>query len=78
MTKKSYQKSMVSRVAPKRVLDQNAAAFKAYDTYKKAADIIERAEFASGKRVVFKLDTGSTLNFEINRYGVYSTTTQKI
>lgn len=69
---------MVSRVATKRVLDQNAVAFKAYDTYKKAADIIERAEFASGKRVVFKLDTGSTLNFEINRYGAYSTTTQKI
>lgn len=78
MIKKSYQKSIVSRVAPKRVLDQNAAAFKVYDTYKKAADIIERAEFASGKRVVFKSHTGSTLNFEINRYGAYSTTTQKI
>lgn len=74
MTKKPYQKSMVSKVAPKRVLDQNATAFKVYDTYKKAADIIERAEFASGKRVVFKSDTGSTLNFEINRYGAYSTT----
>lgn len=78
MTKKSYQKSMVSKVAPRRVLDQNVAAFKAYDTYKKTADIIERAEFASGKRVIFKSDTGSTLNFEINRYGAYSTTAQKI
>jgi len=78
MTKKSNQKNMVSKVATRRVLDQNAAAFKVYDTYKKTADIIERAEFASGKRATFKSDTGSTLNFEINRYGAYSTTAQKI
>jgi len=78
MTKKSNQKSIVNKVASKRVLDQNAVAFKVYDTYKKTADIIERAEFASGKRAIFKSDTGSTLNFEINRYGAYSTTAQKI
>ena len=78
MTKKSNQKSIVNKVASKRVLDQNTAAFKTYDTYKKTADIIERAEFASGKRAIFKSDTGSTLNFEINRYGAYSTTAQKI
>ena len=78
MTKKSNQKSIVNKVASKRVLDQNAAAFKIYDTYKKTADIIERAEFASGKRAIFKSDTGSTINFEINRYGAYSTTAQKI
>ncbi|KUK66435.1 MAG: hypothetical protein XD85_0220 [Parcubacteria bacterium 34_609] len=78
MTPKYNQKNIVSKVASKRVLDQNAAAFKTYDTYKKTADIIERAEFASGKRVSFKSDTGSTLNFEINRYGAYSTTAQKI
>ncbi|MBU3965118.1 hypothetical protein KKG29_00630 [Patescibacteria group bacterium] len=78
MIKKISQKGMVSKVASKRVLDQNAAAFKTYNTYKKTADIIERAEFASGKRAIFKSDTGSTLNFEINRYGAYSTTAQKI
>ena len=39
MTKKSYQKSIVNKVASKRVLDQNTAAFKTYDTYKKTADI---------------------------------------
>ena len=78
MTKKSNQKSIVRKVASKRTLDQNAVAFKTYDTYKKTADIIERVEFASGKKVSFKSDTGSTLNFEINRYGAYSTTTQKI
>lgn len=79
MSKKSPQKkSLVGKVAPKRVLEKNAPAFEAYGTYKKAADIIERAEFASGKRVAFKADTGSTLNFEINRHGAYSTTTQTI
>lgn len=78
MAKKISQKSMIDKVASKRVLDQNAAAFKIYDTYKKTADIIERAEFASGRRTIFKSDTGSTLNFEINHYGAYSTTAQKI
>lgn len=78
MTTKSYQKNIVKKVASKRVLDQNAVALRIYDTYKKTADIIERAEFASGKKISFKSDTGSTLNFEINRYGAYSTTAQKI
>lgn len=78
MNKKFHQKNIVNKVASKRVLDQNTAAFKTYDTYKKTAEIIERAEFASGKRAIFKSDTGSTLNFEINRCGVHSTTAQKI
>ena len=78
MTKKSHQKSIVNKVASKRVLDQNTAAFKTYDTYKKTADIIERAEFASGKRVSYKTDMSSTLDFKINLYGTYSTTAQKI
>lgn len=78
MNKKSHQKSIVNKVASKRVLDQNAAAFKTYDVYKKTADIIERAEFASGKRVSYKTDMSSTLDFKINLYGTYSTTAQKI
>lgn len=79
MTKKSHhQKSIVDKVASKRVLDQNATAFKTYDVYKKIADIIERAEFASGKRVSYKTDMSSTLDFKINLYGTYSTTAQKI
>ena len=56
----------------------NADAFKYYDNYKKATDIIERVEFTLGRRVIFKSDTGSTLNFEINRHGAYSTTAQNI
>lgn len=78
MTKKISQKSMVSKVASKRVLDQNTAAFKVYDIYKKTADIIERAEYASGKRVSYKTDMSSTLNFKINLHGIYSTTAQTI
>lgn len=76
MFKKSNQKqkNIVSKVASKRIVDQNAVALKTYDTYKKTVDIIERAEFATGKRVSFKSDPGSTLNFEINRYGARSTT----
>lgn len=78
MSKKNPKKDLISRVASKRVLDKNTSAFQAYGEYKKAADIIERADFASGKRVVFKSGTGSTLNFEINRHGAYSTTAQTI
>ena len=78
MTKKSNQKSIVNKVASKRVLDQNVAAFKTYDIYKKTADIIERAEFASGKRVSYKTDASSTLDFKINLHGTYSTTAQTI
>jgi hypothetical protein len=78
MIKKPRKKSIVDKVVSRHVLDQNVIALKTYDAYKKTADIIERAEFASGKRVIFKSDTGSTLNFEINRNGAYSTTTQKI
>lgn len=78
MAYKSIRKSLVQKVAPERVLDQSTEAFKAYDTYKKAAEIIERTEVAAGKRVAFKSGTGSTINFEIDRHGVSSTTAQKI
>jgi hypothetical protein len=78
MSRKSNLQSIVNQVASKRVMDQNASALKIYDTYKKSADIIERAELASGRRVSFKSDPGSTLNFEINRYGACSTITQTI
>jgi hypothetical protein len=78
MSKKAPQKSLIGKVASKSVVKKNASAFETYGNYRKAADIIERADFASGKRVVFKSGTGSTLNFEINRHGAYSTTAQTI
>ena len=78
MNNKAEQKRTVSKLVSKRVHDANTVALKFYGDYKKAADIIERTEFASGKRVTFKSNTGSTLNFEINRHGAYSTTAQTI
>ncbi len=77
MTKKSSQK-LISRLVSKRVLDKNAEAIKFYGYYKKTSDIIERANFALGRKPAFKSGTGSTLNFEINKHGVSSTTAQKI
>lgn len=69
---------LVGKVASKRVVDKNIVAFQTYDAYKKTVDIIERSDLASGKEMAFKSGTGSTLNFEINRYGVHSTTAQEI
>ncbi len=77
MTKKSNQKNIANKIVSKRTLDQNITAFKTYDTYKN-----RRYYGACGvcirQKISFKSNTGSTLNFEINRYGAYSTTTQKI
>jgi hypothetical protein len=78
MSGKTRKQGLIDKVASKRDLAKNVQAFQAYGDYKKAADIIERAEYASGKRVVLKAGTGSTLNFEINRHGAYSTTAQTI
>ncbi len=79
MSRKSIRKKNIfGMVTSSRTLKKNTPAFEAYGTYKKAADIIERAESAAGRRVIFKSGTGSTLNFEINRHGAYSTTAQTI
>jgi hypothetical protein len=78
MNNSDKQKQTITQVASKRVLEQNTAAFKIYDSYKKTADIIERAEFASGKRVSFRSDGGSTLDFQISLHDTYSTTAQTL
>ena len=52
--------------------------FNAYDIYKRAADIIERAEFACGKGISFKIDVGSTLDCKVTLHGTYSTTAEII
>ncbi len=74
---KASQK-LISKAAPKKVLDKNAEALKSYGYYKKTFDLIERADIALGRKPTFRANTGSTLNFEINQYGVSSTTAQKI
>jgi hypothetical protein len=76
-TKKSSQK-LITKVASKKVLEKNAEALKSYYCYKKTYYLIERTDIALGRKPTFKTDIGSTLNFEINHYGVSSTTAQKI
>lgn len=78
MIKKKFSQKLITRVATRKVLKKNAEAFKSYNHYKKTSDIIERVDIVLGKRPTFKMGTGSTLNFEINHYGVSSTTAQKI
>jgi len=73
MNQKTSQK-LISKVASKRVLDKNSEALKSYDYYKKTSDLIEKVDIALGRKPTFKADTGSTLNFEINHYGTFSTT----
>ncbi len=74
MTKKSSQK-LILKVASKGALNKNAKALELYCDYKKASDFIDRVDIALGRKASFNINTGSTLNFEINKYGVASTTT---
>jgi len=77
MTKKTPQK-LITKVALKKVLKQNEEAIRSYEHYKETTDLIDRVDIALGRKPAFKTATGSTLNFEINQYGVASTTAQKI
>jgi len=77
MTKQSSQK-IISKVASKKILKQNAEALKSYGFYKETSDLLDRADIALGRKPAFKSATGSTLNFEMKAYGTYSTTAHKI
>jgi hypothetical protein len=68
---------ILNKTVPKRVLDKNTEALKSYSEYRKVSEIIDRAESASGRRLIVKSQVGSTRNFELNRNGATSTT-QKI
>ena len=74
---KSPQK-ILSKVASKKVLKQNTEALKSYGFYKETTDLLDRADIALGRKPAFKSATGSTLNFEIEAHGTYSTTAYKI
>ena len=73
-----FSKTLIFKAASKKVIDKNAQALKFYRHYKRTFDLIERTDVALGRKAILKADTGSTLNFEINRHGIASTTTQKI
>ena len=70
------QGELVTKVLPRKVIKANEAAIESYQQYKKTADLMERLDLALGRKTSFKSDIGSTLNFEINRNGVSSTTAQ--
>lgn len=74
MTKKSQEK-ILSKIASKKIIKQNNEALESYGYYKKTSDLIDRADIALGRKPAFKVANGSTINFEINQYGVASTTT---
>lgn len=76
--KKEIPQKLISKVVSKKVLSKNASALKSYDYYRKTLDFIERVDVALGRKPTFKANTGSTLNFPINHYGILSTTAQKI
>ncbi len=67
-------KRLVSKVASKRTLNKNKRALESFDSYKETSDFIDRADISLGRKGAFKVGTGSTLNFEINCYGISSTT----
>jgi len=71
---KSIKSKIISKVASKKVLRQNAKALKSYSFYRETSDLIDRADIALGRKPAFKVANGSTINFEINQYGVASTT----
>jgi len=72
--KKAKNTTLISKIASKKVLKQNSEAFKSYGFYKETSDLIDRTDIAMGRKPAFKIAYGSTINFEINRYGVASTT----
>lgn len=71
---KSTKSKLISKIASKKVLKQNAEALKSYGYYKETSDLIDRTDIALGRKPAFKVASGSTINFEINQYGVASTT----
>lgn len=77
MVKKTSQK-LITKVASKKVMRQNAKALELYGGYKKTSDLIERVEIALGKKSAFKAETGSTINFKIDHHAIASTTAQAL
>ena len=46
--------------------------------FRKTSDIIERTNYALGRKPIFKANIGSTINCKVNIDANFSTTTQKI
>lgn len=78
MPKKSRREGLISKAVSKRVLDSNSIALRSYGYYKKTSDLIERTDYALGRKPNFKANTGSTLSSEVNLDAVCSTTAEEI
>ena len=74
----NHQADLITKAAPPAVLKANEIALESYKHYRETADLIERLDVVLGKKSSFKSDVGSTLNFEINRHALASTTAQTI
>lgn len=70
------KKNSLTKSLPRQTVDKNKSAIKSFDLYKKMADILDRAYFASGRKPSFQINTGSTLKAQVNFNGISST--QKI
>ena len=71
-------KKLIEEMLSQEVLESNDFALRIYDSYRKTFDIIERTNYALGRKPVFKLNIGSTLNCKVDINANVSTTTQKI
>ena len=69
---KNQKKSIIDKIATKEAIKKNTASVQSFNHYKKARDIIERVEFATGKRVIISYGSGSTVNSELIKDGAYS------
>lgn len=78
MSDNSKCKKLMGKMLPKKVLESNDFALKIYDSYRKTFDIIERTNYALGRKPIFKASIGSTLSCKVNIDANFSTTTQKI
>lgn len=68
----------ISKVASKKVLKMNKEALKSYEFYKRTYDLIDRTNYVLGRKSAYKINSGSTLIFEVNTNAISSTTAQKI
>ena len=70
------KKTSAIKLLPKKMISKNKSDIEAFSLYKKMADIVDRAYFASGKKPSFQINTGSALKAQVNFHGTSST--QKI
>lgn len=58
---------LMEKIISKEVLDKIQASFECLDRYKETIGILERTNITLGKKVVYKLTSGSSFNGNINR-----------